>query len=73
MPRIEAPMKTDQLPEKFWTVEDVAKFLRCGARLVYQLIEQGLPCMLLGGKYLFDPYEVYVWAKDNLEAKKDSA
>jgi excisionase family DNA binding protein len=71
MPGLMTPPKVAQFPETLWTVEDVARFLRCSQRTVYKYIqEEELPYILLSGRYLFDPEEVYKWAKARRHVKQ---
>jgi hypothetical protein len=64
MPGLMIPPKTEQEPITLWTVEDVARFLRCKPKRVYYYIDyESLPYIQLttNGRYLFDPNDVQAW------------
>lgn len=44
-----------------WSTSDVAKFLRCSERQVFNLRQQGLPTIQVGGMIRFDPHRVRGW------------
>jgi hypothetical protein len=68
MPTIMNPSKTMELPERLWTVEDTAKFLRCTQKHIYKLIDEGLP-HYWAGRYLFNPRELFEWIA--VQSKKE--
>jgi phage terminase Nu1 subunit (DNA packaging protein) len=44
-----------------WTTSDLAGFLGCSERQVYNLRKQGLPALHVGGMIRFDPQAVREW------------
>lgn len=50
------PLST--FPEKLWTVDEVAAYLKCTTRHVHNLLRAGLPHLYLGRLLRFDPSEV---------------
>jgi len=57
------PMAMEQ-PNEYLTLKEVARLFRCTERTVRKFVrEQGLQCMQIGNKYLFDPNDVRGWAR----------
>lgn len=44
-----------------WTTSDLAGYLGCSERQVYNLRKQGLPALHVGGMIRFDPEVVHEW------------
>ena len=61
--------------EVLWSTPDVARFLRCSERQIFNLRQQGLPAILVGGMVRFDPAKVRSWlsGKDDLQAEDERA
>lgn len=51
-------------PDALWTIDDVARYVRCSVRHVATLREQGLPYRKLGHLVRFDPELVKQWFVD---------
>ena len=51
----------DQPGSGLWTIQELAKFLRCSERHVYILRRQGLPAIAVGGLVRFDQERVRRW------------
>ena len=47
-----------------WTIDDVARYARCGIRHVTKLREEGLPYRKLGHLVRFSPEAVKRWFED---------
>jgi excisionase family DNA binding protein len=51
-------------PERLWTANDVASFLRVSRSWVYHRCESGeLPCLRIGALVRFDPVHVQAYAR----------
>lgn len=61
------------LPEKLWTVADVADYLGVSERTVrtWQRTRR-LPCVRIGGTIRFTPCEVVAWAAIHREPSSQS-
>lgn len=56
-----------------WTTSELAGFLGCSERQVYNLRKRGLPALHVGGMIRFDPQAVHQWlASDRTPAVNDS-
>jgi excisionase family DNA binding protein len=56
-------------PENLWTVEDVARFVKCSKSWVYKASESGeLPCVRIGAMVRFDPNAVKRFLMQNANA-----
>lgn len=51
--------------DHLWTTSDVARFLGCSERQVYNLRKQGLPSVRAGGLIRFVPSAVNAWLSSN--------
>lgn len=58
------PASETQPPETLWTIEDVARYVRCSLRHVSKLREEGLPYRKLGHLVRFKPEAVKAWLGD---------
>lgn len=47
-----------------WSTADVANYLRCSERQVYNLRKRGLPILHVGGLIRFDPEAVRRWLSE---------
>ena len=52
--------------DHLWSTADVAKYLRCSDRQIYNLRKQGLPAIHIGGLTRFDPQVVRQWLDSHL-------
>ena len=49
---------------RFLRVDEVADFIRCKKRTIYDMVEQGrIPHRKVGGRLLFDLDEILEWTK----------
>jgi excisionase family DNA binding protein len=48
-----------------WSTADVANYMRCSERQVYNLRKSGLPAIHIGGLIRFDPQAVREWLASN--------
>lgn len=56
-------MQSEQ-EDTLWTVDDVARFLRCSPSKVYKLAARGgVPSVHVGSHLRFDPEALRAWAK----------
>ncbi len=55
------PQNQDPSGPGLWTIQELAKFLRCSERHVYILRRQGMPAIAVGGLVRFDPVRVRRW------------
>ena len=53
------------IPERLWTIRDVAVFFGCTVRHVNNLQSAGLPYFYLGRLVRFDPAEVHAYLRAN--------
>lgn len=54
------------LPEKLWTIKEVAEFLRVKQSVVkYWLYNSDIPHIKLGKHYRFDPEDIREWIDGN--------
>jgi excisionase family DNA binding protein len=52
-----------------WTVEDVMRFLKLSRTTIYELMDEGLPSVKIGGSRRFDRRDIVQW----WEERKKSA
>jgi excisionase family DNA binding protein len=53
--------KTSHRDPRLWTTTELARFLGCTERHIYQLRERGLPTIRLGTLVRFNPAEALSW------------
>jgi hypothetical protein len=60
---------SQQYPEaKLWSSSDVARFLGCSERQVFNLRHKGIPTIKLGGLVRFEPARVRQWVVEVSES-----
>ena len=59
--------EVDKLEEKLYTAEEIAEFLGCARRTVYNYVKNGMPKIQYGerGTLLFKKDEVLKWLKES--------